>query len=199
MSDEIKSSSTTGEPTATTATVPMWIIVLLLTLLFLGGVYFDYHSGWFNARIYTPYTSAGQLDDYQPKSGAAAAAAHGKQVYDTLCGICHGPDGLGKPNMAPALAGSEWVITKGVTRLIRIPQSGLNGPVQVLGKEWNLNMAPMGAGLSDADLAAVLTYVRTSWGNKASEVTADDVKSVRAAVGAHPTPLTGAELKNLPE
>ncbi len=199
MSDEVKSCAGNGEPTATSATVPMWIVVLMLVLLFLGGVYFDYRSGWFSPKIYAPYASIEQLDAYQPKSGAAAAAAHGKQVYDTLCGICHSPDGLGKPNMAPPLAGSEWVITKGVKRLIRIPQSGLSGPLQVMGKDWNLNMAPMGAALSDADLAAVLTYIRTSWGNQASEVTADDVKAVRAELGAHPTPLTGPELKNLPE
>jgi mono/diheme cytochrome c family protein len=57
----------------------------------------------------------------------------------------------------------------------------------------------MGANLTDSDLAAVLTYIRGSWGNKADAVTADDVKSVRAAMGAHPTPLTGDELKNMPE
>ena len=199
MSDEIKSNSANGEPAATSATVPMWIVVLLLVLVFLGGVYFDHHSGWFSARIYTPYASAGQLDAYQPQSGAAAIAAHGKQVYELVCGTCHGNDGMGKPNQAPPLAGSEWVITKGVTRLIHIPQSGLSGPLQVEGKDWNLNMAPMGAALSDADLAAVLTYIRTSWGNKAGEVTADDVKSARASIAAHPGALTGDQLKNLPE
>jgi mono/diheme cytochrome c family protein len=201
MSDERKANSISarGEPTATRATVPMWMVVLLLVLLFLSGVYFDYHSGWFDSNVYVPYASAEELELYQPKSGAAAIAARGKQVYDTVCGICHGPDGMGKPNQAPPLAGSEWVNTKGVTRLIHIPQTGLNGAVEVKGKDWNLNMAPMGAGLSDADLAAVLTYIRSSWGNHAGEVTADDVKSVRTALGAHPQPLTGAELKTMPE
>ena len=83
---------------------------------------------------------------------------------------------MGKPGQAPPLAGSEWVNAKGVNRLAHIPLAGLNGPLKVEGKEWNLNMAAMGAALSDADLAAVLTYIRTSWGNKAGEVTADDVK-----------------------
>jgi mono/diheme cytochrome c family protein len=199
MSSEIKSNPASGEPSATRATVPMWIIVLLLVLLFLGGVYFDHHSGWFNARVYVPYVSAAELNSYQPKSGAAAELAHGKQVYDRVCGICHGPDGRGKPNQAPPLAGSEWVNAKGVTRLIHIPQTGLSGAVEVEGKQWNLNMAPMGAALHAADLAAVLTYIRSAWGNKAGEVTPAEVKSVRAALGAHPQPLTGAELKTLPE
>jgi len=202
MNDEAKLNSaigTGGEPEATHSAVPMWILVLTLTLLFLGAVYFDHHGGWFSAKVYGPYDSAEQLELYQPKSGAAAAAAQGKKVYETVCGICHGLDGMGKTIQAPPLAGSEWVNTKGVTRLIHIPQAGLNGLLQVEGKDWNLNMAPMGANLSDADLAAVLTYIRTSWGNQAGAVTADDVKAARAAMGAHPTPLTGAEMKNMPE
>lgn len=201
MSDEAKSNSVSAnaEPTATSSTVPMWIVVVLLLMIFLGGVYFDHHSGWFNASVYTPYVSTEELELYQPKSGAAAVAAHGKEVYDKVCGICHGPDGMGKPNQAPPLAGSEWVNAKDANRLIHIPQRGLNGSLQVEGKTWSLNMAPMGANLSDADLAAVLTYIRSSWGNKAGEVTVEQVKSVRAAIGAHPTPLTGEELKNMPE
>jgi mono/diheme cytochrome c family protein len=47
-------------------------------------------------------------------------------------------------------------------------------------------MAPMGAALSDSDLAAVLTYIRGSWGNKASPVTPDDVKAMRSAIAGHP-------------
>jgi mono/diheme cytochrome c family protein len=201
MNDDPQSSLSTrtdGEPEATHSSVPMGIVVVTLLLLFLGGVYFDHHSGWFNAKIYSPYVSTEQLELYQPKSGAAAAAAQGKKVYETVCGICHGNDGMGKPNQAPPLAGSEWVVTDGFRRLAQIPLNGLNGNLQVEGKDWSLNMAPMGAALSDADLAAVLTYIRTSWGNKASAVIADDVKAVRTTVSGHPA-INGAELKNLPD
>jgi mono/diheme cytochrome c family protein len=201
MSDEAKlncPANSGGEPAATNSPVPMAIVVLTLTLLFLGGVYFDHHSGWFNARVYTPYVSVEQLDLYQPKSGAVAAAAQGKKVYETVCGICHGNDGMGKPAMAPPLAGSEWVIAAGFHRLAQIPLNGLNGNLQVEGKDWNLNMAPMGANLSDADLAAVLTYIRTSWGNKAGPVSADDVKTIRAAVAGHPA-ISAAQLSSIPE
>ena len=201
MSDELKSNALPldAEPTAARATVPMWIFVLMLLLLFLGGVYFDHHSGWFDAQVYRPYASAEELDAYQPKSGAAALLAQGKKSYDMICGVCHGPDGMGKPNQAPPLAGSEWVNTKGFERLVRVPLTGLNGPLQVEGKDWNLSMAPMGAALSDADLANVLTYIRESWGNKASPVTADDVKAVRAKLGARPQPLNAEQLKALAE
>jgi len=202
MSDELKSSTpqTPGvEPSVSRSTVPVWIIVLMLLLLFLGMVYFDHHGGWFDSQVYGPYASAEELELYQPKSGAAAVLALGKQKYEQNCGICHGVDGMGKPGQAPALAGSELVNAKGFHRLTMIPLAGLNGPLQVDGKAWNMAMAPMGAALSDADLAAVLTYIRNSWGNQAGAVTADDVKPIRASMGARPQPLSGEQLKAMPE
>ena len=188
MSDELKSTSCEQadvEPTATNSAVPIWIIVLTLILLFLGAVYFDRHSGWFDQQVYAPFNSAEELARYQPQSGEAAMIAHSKAVYESVCGTCHGSDGLGKPNQAPPLAGSEWV-AKDIQSLVRIPQAGLNGPIQVAGHDWNLSMAPMGAGLSDADLAAVLTCIRESWGNKNGAVSADQIKAARAAIRGNP-------------
>jgi mono/diheme cytochrome c family protein len=201
MSDENKScgNSSNAEPTVTRSAAPMWIIVATLALLFFGGLYLDNHGGWFDAKVYSPYASAERLDAFQPKSGAAAVAAQGKKVYEAVCGICHGNDGAGKPGQAPPLAGSEWVTTKGDNRLAHIPLQGVAGTITVEGKDWSLNMAPMGVALSDSDLAAVLTYMRSSWGNKAGEVTADDVKKVRDALGGHAQPMNGDQLKNMPE
>jgi mono/diheme cytochrome c family protein len=180
-------------------TVPIWIIALMLTLIFLGGVYFDHHSGWFNAKVYGPYGNAEQLALYQPLSGAAAIAAHGKQVYENNCGTCHGPDGLGMPGKAPPLAGSEWVNAKDFQRLAQIPLDGLNGEIHVKGTDWNASMAAVGANLSDSDLAGVLTYIRSSWGNNAGEVSADDVKSVRAVAAGKPAINGEAQLKTIAE
>jgi len=201
MSDENKSCCNTpaGEPTATRSAAPMWIIVVTLALLFTGGLYLDNHGGWFNSKVYAPYKSVDQLEAFQPKSGAAAVAAQGKKVYEAVCGICHGVDGAGKPGQAPPLAGSEWVITKGDSRLAHIPLQGLSGAITVEGKQWNLNMAAMGAALSDSDLAAVLTYMRTSWGNKAGEVSVDDVKKARDAIGGHAQPMSGDQMSKMPE
>ena len=200
MSDENKSCSvpSAGEPTATRSAAPMWIIVTTLILLFIGFVFFDRHSGWFDAKVYAPYTSVENLDAYQPQSGAAAELARGKKNYEAVCGICHGPDGLGKPGQFPPLAGSDWVVTKGFNRLAHIPLAGLAGPIQVSGKGWSLNMAAMGAALPDDDLAAVLTYIRSSWGNQASAVTGDDIKKIRADIkGAQP--MSGDQLIKMPE
>jgi mono/diheme cytochrome c family protein len=189
MRDELDDSpkNETGPPAANTP-VPVWIFVLTLVLLFLGAVYFDTYGAWFDKQVYAPYESAEELALYQPKSGEAAMLAHGQSVYENVCGLCHGTDGLGKTGQAPPLAGSEWVV-KDVASLAHVPLTGLNGPIQVKGQDWNLAMAPMGAGLSDADLGAVLSYIRTSWGNQGSAVSADDIKAVRAALGGSgPTP-----------
>jgi mono/diheme cytochrome c family protein len=188
-----------SEPTSVRSTVPTWIFVVMLLCAFLGLVFYDRHSGWFDAHVYGPYGTAEEVEAYQPKSGADALRLHGKAVFEMYCGSCHGNDGMGKPNQAPPLAGSEWVNTKGFNRVTAIPLEGLSGPFQVACKDWNLVMAPMGAALPDADLAAVMTYIRSGWGNKGEEVTADDVKAIRAKLGAHPQPIAADQLKNLPE
>lgn len=205
MSDELKSDSgqkPEGEqPPQKRPTVPMWIFSLTFVLLYLGAVYFDHHAGWFDARVYTPYANAEELDSYQPKSGAAQLLERGGKLFDQDCAICHGTDGLGKPNIAPPLAGSEWVNAKGVHRLAHIPLEGLNGTIEVKGQQMNFpsGMVAIGQAMSDADLAAVLTYIRGSWGNHAGPVTAADVKAVRASIGGHPQPLTGEQLSKMPE
>jgi mono/diheme cytochrome c family protein len=201
MSDEIKSSQPTTanvQPGVERSTLPIWIVVLTLILIFLGGLWFDQHGGWFASQVYAPYASTDQLEAYQPKSGAAAAMARGKVVYEQVCGLCHGVDGLGKPGQAPPLAGSEWVNAKGFNRLAHIPLMGVSGNLQVEGKDWNMSMAAMGAALPDSDLAGVLSYIRSSWGNKSSAVTADDIHTIRAGMG-HAAPMSGDQMKSMPE
>ena len=106
---------------------------------------------------------------------------------------------MGRPGQFPPLAGSEWA-TGSATRMIHIPLLGLSGPIKIKGQPWNLAMPNAGAALSDEDLALALSYIRVSWGNKASLVTPAQVKAVRAEVGGRSQPLNGeAELQKLPE
>jgi mono/diheme cytochrome c family protein len=74
----------------------------------------------------------------------------------------------------------------------------LVGPIKIKGQDWNLNMAAMGAALPDYDLAAVMTYIRGSWGNKAGEVTADDIKVIRTEIKT-PVQIQAAKLMDLTE
>jgi mono/diheme cytochrome c family protein len=191
MSEPVKESLETSDGQKG-STAPAWIFALTLLFLFAGGVYFDHRSGWFDSQVYAPYHSSDELEAYQPKSGAAAMFAEGKKQYGMICAACHGDDGLGKPGQAPPLAGSEWVTTSSFKRVEEIPQLGLTGEVHVGGQAWSLQMAPMGAALSDSDLAAVLTYIRGSWGNKASAVSDTDVKAMRSLVAGH-APISGED------
>ncbi|MGL4399081.1 MAG: DUF7133 domain-containing protein [Luteolibacter sp.] len=105
----------------------------------------------------------------------------GKQQF-LVCGACHGQSGEGTA-AGPPLAGSEWV-TGPEENLIRIQLRGLQGPIKVKGVEYNFpaGMAAM-AYQSDEQIAAVLTYVRNSFGNSAPPVTTAAVAALRGEVG----------------
>ena len=184
------------EPKAGSAAVPVWLVVLLFLLLYGGMVFFDRNGGWFNQQVYAPYHSVAELTSYQ-LSTSGPDIDQGKVVYESICGLCHNNDGMGKPNQAPPFVGSEWVLGS-PNRLIRIPLFGLSGPVKVKGQDWNLAMPNMGAALPDDDLAAVLTYIRQSWGNKASAITPEQVKAVKAEVGNRTLPWSATELNAIP-
>lgn len=201
MSHEPQPSIATpeAEPTVTATTVPMWLIVGTLVLLFLSAWYFDLRGGWFQPQVYSPFVSVPQVALFQPPSGADDGIRRGKVLFEQNCALCHNMDGSGKPGQAPLLAGSEWVVTAGVNRLIRIPQAGLVGPLKVKGQDWNLNMLAAGAPYTDEQLADVLSYIRNSWGNKASIVTPEQVKKVRTDMGGRSQPYTADELMKLDE
>ena len=109
----------------------------------------------------------------------------GKAIYarDGFCITCHQPDGGGLPPSGfPPIAGTKWT-TGNDERLIKLVLKGLHGPIEVLGKSYGgqVPMTPFGGMLNDEEIAAVLTYVRNSFGNKASAVSPEKVKDVREA------------------
>ncbi len=103
----------------------------------------------------------------------------GKQVYSTLCTACHQANGQGMDSLAPALADSEWVLGKPDV-LPRIVLHGLAGPIKVNGRTWAFEMPPLGAALSDEQIAGVVTYIRREWEHTASPVSVETVKAIRA-------------------
>ncbi len=113
------------------------------------------------------------------------------KVAFMLCGACHGQNGEGGP-IAPPHAGSEWV-TGPVSNLVRIQLRGLQGAITVAGKEYNMpgGMAALSY-QTDEQIAGVLTYIRNSFGNKASAVKPEQVAALRSEVGK--PPVTAAEL-----
>ncbi|NQW99829.1 c-type cytochrome [bacterium] len=119
-----------------------------------------------------------------------AVMAAGKVSF-MLCGACHGQNGEGGA-VAPPLAGSEWV-TGPISNLIRIQLRGLQGAITVAGKEYNMpgGMAALSY-QTDEQIASVLTYIRNSFGNKASAVKPAQVAALRSEVGK--PQVTAAEL-----
>jgi mono/diheme cytochrome c family protein len=106
---------------------------------------------------------------------------------------------MGTPGMFPPLAGSEWVTAEGHERIIRIVLNGLSGPIEVAGAQFNNVMVPWRDTLKDEDIASVLSYIRSEWGNKADPVTVEEVKKVREGTKDRGNPWTADELKQVPE
>lgn len=120
----------------------------------------------------------------------------GKGVYNSLCVGCHQPAGTGMEGLAPALVNSEWVLGKPDV-LPRIVLHGLAGPLQVGGQSWNLEMPPLGAALSDEQIAGVLTFIRREWEHNGSAITPDTVAKIRKENTARTKSWTAEELKAL--
>jgi mono/diheme cytochrome c family protein len=130
----------------------------------------------------------GRADD-APAGPALTAAEQqrfetGKTQFQATCAPCHQQDGMGLPGVAKPLVGSAWVLgsPEAVVRIV------------LRGKEGEMLMPPLGAGMKDEQVAAVLTYVRNEWGNRASAIDAAQVQRIREASASHAQPYTEAEL-----
>ena len=119
-----------------------------------------------------------------PHLNAAAQKQYlsGQQIFlrEGYCVTCHQANGKGLDPAFPSLAGSPWV-TEDSERLIKLTLYGLTGPLEVNGKKYDgqVPMTPFGGMLNDNDVAAVLTFVRNSFGNNATPIQGADVQKVR--------------------
>lgn len=119
----------------------------------------------------------------------------GKASY-MLCAACHGMDAkgvqAGPSKMAPTLIDSKIALADPSVMALVI----ING-IQKEGTEYMMAMAPLGAALDDEKLAAVMTYVRGSFGNKGTPVTAADAKKYREQWKDVKAPVTRARIAEL--
>lgn len=132
-----------------------------------------------------------------------AVISPGEQVYRNACLACHQPLGEGLPGVYPPLKGSEWVTEKSPDRLIKVVLHGLSGPIKVGGKEWGhlpgaIPMPALG-GLSNKQIADVLTWIRKDFGNNSPAVSQESVAKVRKATSSRSTPWTAKELSGAAE
>jgi mono/diheme cytochrome c family protein len=112
----------------------------------------------------------------------------GRELYQSLCAACHQPDGRGREQLAPPLVGSE----------LALAPPGIPARIVLNGKEGSTGlMPPLGAALTDDQVAAALTYIRREWGHTASPVTPSLVRDVRAASAGRTRPWTNEELERI--
>ena len=183
------------------APVPLWVVTVAgLVAVLAGGVLggagrlFDYRAlvrpGYVRALPEGAAASAPR-----PMPALDAYLRRGEKVF-ALCAVCHGAEGKGDGANYPPLAGSAWA-TGPTERFAMIVLNGLEGPTST-GKAYAVPMPPQGVGMSAADLAGVMTYVRNRLGNQTGDVVsvaqAQAALEVSAARKRAPLPVNAEEL-----
>ncbi|MCB0628910.1 MAG: PQQ-dependent sugar dehydrogenase, partial [Lewinella sp.] len=105
----------------------------------------------------------------------------GALTYRTYCAPCHQGNGKGDSSRFPPLAGADWV-TGDKERLINLILNGLDGAIEVNGTTYT-GVMPQHAFLSDEQIAEVLTYIRSNFGNEADAVSEEEVQTIRQQIG----------------
>jgi mono/diheme cytochrome c family protein len=108
------------------------------------------------------------------------SVTRGAKLYEQHCAQCHGGKGEGIPNAYPALAGNRAVTMGQAVNLVQIVLNGGYAPATA-GNPRPFGMPPFVLVLNDADMGLVLTHIRQSWGNRASEITPLEVNRIRAS------------------
>jgi ubiquinol-cytochrome c reductase cytochrome b subunit len=170
-------------------------VVLVLTGLVLGGAIVLSFVGQYhvqeqqmlhgvNASAATTSTAGGTYAvDTNAGGGAggkttAAGAGAGATVYTANCAGCHGAAGAGQPGVFPPLANNP-VVTGPADAVIKIVSAGLTTPITVNGSNYSGAMPAWKGNLTPAQIADVLTYVRSAWGNKAAAITTAQVTAAK--------------------
>jgi mono/diheme cytochrome c family protein len=175
-----------AEPGERTNPVP-WLLGLVAASLTVWGV-----SYFLLAPDLAPSPAATGAGQAAAVSATAPAAVDGAQIFASRCASCHQATGAGLPGVFPPLAGSEWVNGEPKT-LARILLLGINGNIAVKGSTFSGTMPAFGATLSDAEIAAVGSHIRASFGNQSAALTADLVKAERTKLGSRSTAWAGGD------
>lgn len=168
------------------------VLIGLVAALLVWAVYYIFSAA--------PDSTAAMGDRRDPAALAQGAAGEGgagesgaidgRQIFAASCQACHQATGQGLPGVFPPLAGSRW-ITGDPAILARIVLHGLTGEIEVSGATYNGAMPAFGEQFGDAELAAVLGYVRGAWGNGAAEVEPSLVEAVRRETAGQAGPWQG--------
>lgn len=174
------------DPQESISPIPWYVLAVVIAMTSWGIWYIA------NAKLSdTPVLgdSRNTLAALQP---ARVDLVDGAQLYIAHCQACHQASGAGVPGVFPPLAGSEWV-QDDPARLVQILLHGVTGPLTVNGVAYNGAMPAFGAKLSDAEIAALASHVRKSWGNGGASVDEAAVGAARVATQSRTTPWEGGD------
>jgi mono/diheme cytochrome c family protein len=178
-----------GEPEEGFEPTPTWVWGISVLLLFAMGFYLGKYGGTFGTiahEVEQPQTFAG---------GEVKPEVKGDMVYAGVCQACHQVDGKGVEGKYPPLAGSEWLLQDSFTPA-RIVLFGLEGEIRVKGNGFDNKMPEFQDKLSNEEIAAAISFARSSFGNKGVPVIPTQVDSMRRAYGGR-GPWSAAVLESL--
>lgn len=190
-----------AEPKEMMRAAPWWLKHCIYAPLCIWGIwYLMVASGGFSwdeyneslKRTFVPENTGDRPAPSAASDDPATLVKEGATVYTAVCAACHQATGTGLPGAFPPLAESDWV-SGPEEKLILLVLHGLSGEITVNGQVWNGVMPPQGATLDDRKVAAVLSYIRASWGNSAPPVAPEAVTTLREKFEGH-APWTAADL-----
>jgi mono/diheme cytochrome c family protein len=153
-------------------------IKLLIFSVLLAGIIFSCQNNSEKKKV-EPVSSEQLSKEISKTLPPTTEKVHpGKAVFTQYCLVCHQADGSGVPGMHPPLGPGSWV-GRDPKELVAVLIKGLNGKVEVNGEVYNSFM-PSQAQLTDEEMADVLSYIRSSFGNNYGPVDAGLVKKVRS-------------------
>jgi mono/diheme cytochrome c family protein len=192
------------EPRVGAEPLSIWLIAIYGLAIFFGGAYLGRYSGNFVGGGLDPMGAPPLAKKAAggPAGGEQAVELsphdRGKKVFSANCQTCHQANGEGVAGQYPPLAGSEFT-TGGSQRPAMIVLKGLQGPVKVKGQQFGTAvMQPWDKTLTDKQIADVLTYERSEWGNQASPVTAEQIAALRKELANHPNSFTEPDILAVP-
>ena len=179
------------EPSERSQPIPLIVAAITVAVVTAGVLYILLSEPFGRADLGDRRT----LADLRPVAARPGQGVDGQQVFTANCVACHQATGKGLPGVFPPLDGSEWVA--GDERVLaNIVLHGVTGEISVMGQTYKGAM-PAFAQLGDAELAAVLSHVRSAWSNKSPAIKADLIAAERKA-SARTAPFAGGvELKAL--
>jgi len=180
-----------GDPAERYRPLP-WFVVMLVGAMAMWGVFYIHDmKGNLDSAYGDSRTPAALMASAGVPAASSGAAVDGGQIFAAKCVACHQATGLGLPGVFPPLAGSEWILGNDKV-LVQIPLHGISGSLKVKGAAYSGAM-PVFNTLSDAEIAAVLTYVRSQWGNAAPPVSPATVAAGRKATQSRSTPFASGD------